>query len=103
MAVTLTLTQLGAAMRLLIAGQTTLPPEYSDEVQRLLDTAKAIVEKRAPDAPDTVQNEAVVLMVAYIFDSPPATRGTSYANAYEYSGAAALVSHWVDRTPQVVG
>lgn len=103
MVVSLTLDQLGHAMRLAVAPQS-LGPEYVEEVQRLLDTAKAIVEERAPDAPEPTQNQAVIQVCAYVFDSQPAGRRRFAAlSAFMNSGAADLVSHWVDRSGEVVG
>ena len=85
MAVTLTVAQLAAAMRL---GSTT---DETAEATRLLAYATAAVVKHAPDAPDAVQNEAVIRLAAYLFDQPTAGRYTGHANAMRNSGAAAIL------------
>ena len=85
MAVTITVAQLAAAMRV---GNTTVE---TAEVTRLLAYATEAVTKHAPDAPDVVQNEAVVRLAGYLFDQPFAGSGGRYANALRNSGAAAIL------------
>ena len=84
MAVTLTLDQLTAAMRL---GDS---PEETAEATRLLAYATEAVEQWAPMAPFVVQNEAVIRLASQMFDQPTATRG-AYANALRNSGAARIL------------
>ena len=84
MAVTLTLDELSAAMRL---GDSA---EETAEATRLLAYATEAVEHWAPLAPFVVQNEAVIRLAAQMFDQPTATRG-QYANALRNSGAARIL------------
>ena len=58
---------------------------------RLLAYGTAAVEKHAPDAPDAIQNEAVIRLTSYLFDQPSVGRGAAYANALRNSGAAAIL------------
>ena len=85
MAVTLTVAELSAAMRL---GDSA---EETAEATRLLAFATEAVTKHASEAPDATQNEAVIRMAAYLFDQPNAGRGTGYANAGRNSGAWAIL------------
>ena len=85
MAVTLTADQLRAALRLGDSAQET------QEATRLLDYARMAVEKRAPDAPGAVQNEAVIRLSAYLYDRPFAPSGDGWANALRNSGAGAIL------------
>ena len=85
MAITLTEIELGAALRL---GDS---DEELAEVTRLLAYGLVAVEKHAPDAPDAVQNEALIRLAGYLFDQPNAGRGLSFANAFRNSGAAAIL------------
>ena len=85
MAVTLTVAQLVAALKL---GSTT---EETAEATRLLATATEIVTKHAPDAPDAIQNEAVIRVAGYLFDAPTAARGAGYGDILRNSGALALL------------
>ena len=85
MAVTLTVTELLAALRL---GSGT---EETAEATRLLAYASGAVAKYAPDAPDTAHNEAVIRVAGYLFDQPFTSRDSAYANALRNSGAASIL------------
>ena len=84
MAVTLTIAQLSAAVRL---GDSA---EELTEITRLHAYATEAVEQYAPEAPETTANEAVVRLAAQMFDQPTATRG-AYSNALRNSGAARIL------------
>ena len=96
MAVSLTVTELAAAMRL-GDGATAPTPPLDAILARLLAVGTVTAELTAPAAPDQVLNEAVVRMAAYAYDSPAAGRAASYADAWNNSGAAALCSRWIVR------
>ena len=85
MAVTLTVAELLAALRL---GDST---EETAEVMRLLAYSTEAVTLHAPDASDTAQNEAVRRLAGYLFDQPEAGRGMAFANALRSSGAARML------------
>ena len=85
MAVTLTVAELLAALRL---GDSA---EETAEVSRLLLYATEAVTKHAPSAPDVVHNEAVRRLSGHLFDMPEAARGDAYANALRSSGAARML------------
>ena len=85
MAVTITVSALRDALRI---GETA---EETAEVTRLLAYATEAVERYAPDAPDVVQNEAVIRLAGYIYDSPNTSARTGYANALSNSGAADML------------
>ena len=85
MAVTLTVAQLAAAMRV---GDSA---EELAEVTRLLAFASEAVIRHAPDATDAAHAESAIRMAAYLFDQPNAGRGTGYAHAGRNSGAWALL------------
>ena len=85
MTVTLTAGQLSAALRL---GSSA---EEVAEATRLLAYATEAVTRHAPDAPDTVHNEAVTRLAAYHYDMPNAGRGSAYANGLRNSGAARIL------------
>ena len=86
MAVTITADTLRDALRL---DETA---EETAEVTRLLAVATEAVEKYGPDAPATVQNEAVIRVAGYLLDAPTAARGTGYADPVRNSGATALLA-----------
>ena len=85
MAVTLTQAELSAALRLGTSA------EEIAESTRLLEYATEAVAKHAPDAPDTVHNEAVIRLAGYLYDQPFAARGASYANAIRNSGSSRML------------
>ena len=96
MAVTLTLTELAAAMRL-GDGATAPTPPLDGILARLLGVGTATAELLAPGAPSAVQDEAVTRMAGYIYDMPAAARNSGYASAWNNSGAAALCGPWIVR------
>ena len=85
MAITLTALELAAAMRI---GDT---PEELAEATRQLAFASEAVTRHAPDAPDVIQNEAVIRLAAYNYDRPFAASDGRYSNALRFSGAAAAL------------
>ena len=85
MAVTLTVEQLAAAIRL---GST---DAETAQATRLLALGTVAVTKHAPNAPDTIQNEAVVRVAGYLFDAPQAAQGTGYADLLRNAGVLALL------------
>ena len=85
MVVTLTVTELLAALRL---GSGT---EETAEATRLLAYASEVVLRHAPDAPDTAHNEAAIRVAGYLFDQPFTSRDSAYANALRNSGAASIL------------
>ena len=82
MAVTITVAELRAALRLNDTAEETA------EVTRLLAYSTEAVVKHAPDASETAMNEAVRRLSGYLFDQPEAARGDGYANALRNSGAS---------------
>lgn len=72
-------------------------------VDRLLQAAKARVERFAPNAPDAVQDQAVVMLARYMLDAHPETadymaRSASFAN----SGAKSLLATYRRRVMRVI-
>ena len=97
MAVTITAPELVAAVK--IEGHEAGAPH-------LLAVGTALVERYAPDAPEALQNEAVIRVVGWLVGTNPASvvsesvgsLETSYAvgqkSALRHSGAMALLSPW---------
>ena len=88
MAITLTVPELATACRV---GDST---DETAQLTRLLAVASALVLKNSPDAPDDIQNEAVIRVTGYLWDQPGASPGTSYNNAMRNSGALSLLLPW---------
>ena len=85
MAVTISVTELLAALRL---GDSA---EEHDEVTRILAYASEAVFQHAPEASDTAMNEAVRRLAGFLFDQPEASRGDGYSNALRSSGAQRML------------
>lgn len=98
MAVSITSVQLAAALR--VGDGLSLPPEpVGGVVTRLLSAATELVQDYAPDAPEGVQNEAVVRVCGWLFDAVP---GRTFANAMDLSGAKALIAPYRARRARVL-
>ncbi len=103
MAVSLTAAQLEAALGV-----------ETELATRLLGVATELVKRYAPDAPDTVQNEAVIRTAGYLHEQPGAAIrsesagdiSTSYAathlSALRHSGGMSLLSPWKQRRAGVI-
>ena len=85
MAVTITVAELLAAMRLGSSAEETA------QAIRLLGYSTAAIEKHAPDAPAAIQNEAVVRLAGYLFEQPYAGQGLAFANSLRNSGASSML------------
>ena len=85
MAVTITIAELVAALRLSDS------PEELAEATRLLAYATEAVIQHVPAAPDEIHNEAVRRLCGYLYDQPEASRGDAYSNALRNSGAARML------------
>ena len=85
MAVTLTVAQLAASLRL---GNS---PEETAEATRLLAYSSEAVLRHAPEATDTALNEAAIRLSGYLYDQPNAGRGLSFAHALRNSGSAGIL------------
>ena len=85
MAVTFSVPELAGALRLNDSAEETA------EVTRLLAYVSVAVVKHAPDAPDTVHDEAARRLAGFLFDMPEAGRYDGYANAMRGSGAGRIL------------
>ena len=61
------------------------------EVTRLRNFAVAFVNRYAPNAPETIRDEAAIRLAAYHFDQPNASGQSRHANAFLSSGAQAIL------------
>jgi len=86
--VTLTVQELANDMR-----TTPIDSDTQALLQRELDAAKAIVERRAPSAPDAIQNQAVVQLCSFWYDSG------RMSNAFKFSGAYDTLRPWLRVSP----
>ena len=103
MAVTLTLGELANQVRISVTASTSdVPDEYNTILSTNLAAATALVESRAPAAPDDSQNKAVVQLVAYWLDAPPAAPQRFGYNAWLHSGAAQILAPFIERRAEAI-
>ena len=97
MAVTLTDEQLAFAVRLTADPAGAVPA--ADLALMLIPRAWAAEEvvRAAPNAPDSAHNLAVLALVGYMLDAPPAAPGGRFANAWAHSGAVFILRAWLIR------
>ena len=73
--------------------------------QRKLDTASALVERYAPDAPDGVKDEATIRAVGWLLERSPGYASASFGddmtrfaamsiNVLYHSGATGILTPW---------
>ena len=86
MAVTLTVSELLAALRLGSSDAETA------QATRLLAYSMAAVTKHVPICPDEIHNESCIRLSGYLFDQPFSSRGAVFSNAMRNSGAAAIMA-----------
>lgn len=90
MAVTLTDIELAASLRIGNGVDALVEPQ-AGVITRLLEMATKTVEDYTPDAPESIQNEAVVRLCGYLYDSPHSNR---MGNPFADSGAQSLLSRY---------
>ncbi len=101
MAVTLTVTQLAARLRL--GDGTTAPPEPVNGIlTEYLALATDIVEEYANAAPDAAHNVAAARFCGYVYDSPTSYANNLFANALDNSGAASILSRYRVRRATII-
>ena len=77
-----------------------LPEGQRQIVARVLDTASALVDDYAPDAPAAIATEATVRCAGYLYDVAPDMPRMVHS-PLRHSGAAALLSRY--RARRLVG
>ena len=98
MAVTITANELAGAIKLDVLDSVDIA-----ESERLLSVSTELVQKQAPGAPGSIQNEAVIRIAGYLLDQPTAPRGGRFSNSFEHSGAASLLRPWIKRGGRICG
>ena len=91
MAVTITVDELVQALRI---GGT---DEEVTELRRLRAYAVEAVDRLAPEAPDSVADQAVVQLTAYLFDQPTSWPSIRYASCVRNSGAGSILAPYQRR------
>lgn len=97
------------------------PPEYEKSdltifVERFLAFGSMYLEKVAPDAPEEIQNEALIRLAGYELDrgnssivaisrqgTIPAATLVVFSNSFRNSGAQALLLPWTQHGAGIVG
>ena len=80
-----------------------LDREVDAQIQKMIDVATAILERRAPSAPEAVRDQAVLRVTGALYDERGVTGGEEASRPISHSallqacGALALVKPWVIR------
>ena len=78
-----------------------LDREVDAQIQKMIDVATAILERRAPSAPEAVRDQAVLRVTGALYDERGITSGEtvpiSHSGLFQACGALALVRPWVIR------
>ncbi len=94
------------AVELRIATDPDTPPDepLASVLSRALRAAKAVVHERVnPATPEALRDIGVIAVASYLFDRPSAAPGARFANAWENSGAGAMLSRWMTRRAVAIG
>ena len=75
--------------------------DLDSEIARNIETATTLANRQAPDAPESVGQEAIIRMTAYLFEGPDGI-GQTNAAAWRRSGAEGLLSPWTVRRAGLV-
>ena len=103
MAVTITLGRLANLTRISVTPDTSdVPPFYGTTLTSGLAAATALVEARAPLAPEGSQNRAVVQLVSYWLNAPEAAPARFGYNAWLNSGASQILAPYIERRAEAV-
>ena len=102
MAVTRTITQLAADLRI---GDGVTPPTGAvlAVLARVSSTATAMVERYAPEAEEAVSNEAYVRLAGWLFDADPSGQNPGGPAAMRSSGAASILGPYRTRRGGLIG
>ena len=103
MSVTITLADLANQVRVSSTeDEADIPTGYVAILKGDMAAAVALVERRAPEAPDNAQNKAVVQIVGYWLQSPPSAPQRFGFNAWLHSGAAQVLAPFIERRAQAI-
>ena len=103
MAVTLTVNELGYAIRLVADTTETIEAPILGVLTDLLATSTQLVTDYAPMAPDSIHNEAARRLAGFLYDAPPSGSGGRWSNPMAQSGAQALLSSYRVRRATALG
>lgn len=99
----ITLAQLAVGLRITADPTATLDAGVTAELTRVLAYATAVVQDRAPTAPDAYADEATLRIAGYLYDQPSAPGGTQWANAFRNSGAGSILAPYISRRAVAIG
>lgn len=97
-----TVGKLAQALRIQTDATADVAEPHKTILTDLLAWAEAEVSASAPRAPEVHSDQAIIVMCGYVYDSPSARRGESYANAWSNSGASTILRRYVQRRAVVL-
>ena len=102
MAVTLTVNDVAAGLRIIVDPAGPVEEPYATILCRSLGVATALIEGRAPNADEVIQNQAAIRICGWLYDEPPNGHRSGGTSAWYDSGAAALLAPQVERIVESV-
>lgn len=76
--------------------------EFDSALTRNLAAATELANRQAPDAPQSLKNEAVIRAVSWFHEGPGADE-VSQAGIWRRCGAESLLSDWTPRRGGIIG
>ena len=90
----ITVAELAVSIRA-TANPSAIPTEIAAELGRLLGWATTTIDNAAADVPEEIRNQAITLLVGYVWDRPSASRGVAFSNAWRNSGASSTLKPYL--------
>ena len=100
--ITRTLAQLAGDLRI-GDGETDPTGPAAVLLERIAATAKVLVVRYAPNAPDAIHDEAYVRVAGWLYDADPAGSTPGGPTALRSSGAASLLGPYLVRRGGLIG
>ena len=96
-AVAVSLADLAVELRVIGSAEEDVPAGQAAGLERLLTYATEEIEQLAPSAPEAVKDVALVRAASYLHESPAGPIGAPFADFMLNSGAAAILSRYIER------
>ena len=94
MALAITKEAMAVELRIIADEAQAIPAAYNGMLTRRMQQAEFRIEAYAENAPEAAKVEAAVRWLGYSMDTPTASSGSAFADAFRHSGAMAELAQW---------
>ena len=94
--------ELAVALRIQVDPTADVAEPEKSILERLQGWAAEEIKARAPGATESARDNALVLLVSYLYDRPGSTGGAGFSNAWDNSGASNVLRRFVKRRAVVL-